>query len=505
MREDQVLTPLILSHLIGTHLHATHLSLAAYPGQLIHHKVSLKHECDGRKAHVADLIAVMGDSTFQPCVYRLIHDTIRQSDEFPVHCANCEVIKVAGVRKCLIGLAFAIFVVSCGDQSVPPDNAVFDSAVLTESRLVDADNAFAFNLFKEIIKAQPDSNVVISPTSVAMSLGMAMNGAAGPTQEAIQSTLELSGYTLDSANECFKDLISHLRHLDPNVQMEIANSVWGREGVDFEEAFLRICRHYFDADTRTLDFSRPDAADIINSWIEQETYGKITDMVGDPLEPFVRFFLINAIYFNGAWRHKFNPAGTRSDWFTLPDGSKTPCMMMSRYGEKDPINACETTQFYAVDMPYGDSLFSMTVFLPKVGIPADSVVAGLNQDDWNRWTGSLHEWGGILHFPRFRVEYGVMMNNVLTALGMGIAFDAYDADFGNMCASGGDWWIYRVQHKTYINVDERGTEAAAATSTDGPGGIPPTLRVERPFLFFIREHRTNVIIFMGKIVDPGFE
>lgn len=415
---------------------------------------------------------------------------------------------MARARVCLIAVVSAVILLSCSDRTVPPDNAVYEATILTESQLVAANNAFAFSLFKEITQTQPESNIAICPISAAMSLGMAMNGAAGPTQDAIQSTLGLSGYTLDSANECFRDLISVLRNLDPAVQIEIGNSVWSKEGVDFEEGFLRACEHCFDADLMTLDFGRPDAVDIMNSWVEQKTYGRITEIVEKPVDPLVTFFLINAVYFKGGWMHKFDPTWTTDDWFILPDGSKTRCKMMAQYrSADDPVYVCcETPRFYAIDMAYGDSLFSMTVVLPKVGVPVDSVVYSLNDQDWNEWTGGLHNWRGVVYFPRFHIEYGLRMNDVLSALGMAIAFDDSAADFSNMCARGDEWYIYRVMHKTYIKVDEKGTEAAGATDTEGgPTGIPPVLKINRPFLFFIREHRTNTIAFMGKVVDPGLE
>lgn len=408
----------------------------------------------------------------------------------------------------------------CGERSAPPtdssltgvtddqsvqsrEHLFWDANYLTGQQLVHAGNTFGFNLFKEIVKTQPDVNIFISPISVSMALGMTQNGAAGATLEAMLSTLGLSGYTLESANECYRELIDLLINLDPDVQFQIANSIWYHHGFILKDAFRQACADYFDAEVRGLDFWDPTAADTINAWVEDNTNGLIEDMVAKPLDPMLVVILLNAIYFKGFWTHEFDPSFTEPRWFYLPDGSRVPCNLMMQH-ESHFYTSFEAPKFYAVDLAYGDSLFSMTVFLPKEGIQVDAVVADLDQANWESWMDSFGPWFGILYMPRFEIEYELNMNQILTDLGMEVAFIPGLADFSEMFEST-DIWISKVKHKTFVKVDESGTEAAAATEVEGPTSVPPIIALTRPFIFFIRESQTNTILFMGKVVDPGFD
>ena len=164
-----------------------------------------------------------------------------------------------------------------------------------------------------------------------------------------------------------------------------------------------------------------------------------------------------------------------------------------------------TPTFRALDMAYGDSVFSMTVFLPTGGNTIRTMLEDFDQGNWGGWMDAFAPWCGSLWLPRFQVEYGLLMNDVLSALGMAIIFDPCWADFTRMCTHYDDFYIKYVRHKTYIRVDERGTEAAAVMEVEGgPTGIPPQFLVTEPFVFVIRENRTNTILFIGQITDPGY-
>lgn len=213
-------------------------------------------------------------------------------------------------------------------------------------------------------------------------------------------------------------------------------------------------------------------------------------------------FLINAIYFNGTWKYEFDQDLTHDDFFTGPDGSQKACKMMVQTGE---FSFLENDDFQAIDLPYGDGQFSMTIFLPKPAKSIDALSAEFNETNWNSWVHSFSKDSVTLDLPKFKLEYEIKLNDVLSALGMGVAFTP-QADFTRMYRPGGLWIDY-VKHKTFVEVDEEGTEAAAVTvvaiikSSGGPGNIR-FMRVDRPFIFVIRENHSQTILFMGKIVEP---
>jgi serine protease inhibitor len=404
------------------------------------------------------------------------------------------------------GLHFALFLcicigfMQCSTHSVSPDPRVSRELTVSEKRLVESDNQFGLKLFKEIIQEEKDKNVFISPLSVSMALGMTYNGANGETQEAMQKTLELNGLTIQEVNESYKSLIELLTGLDPKVKFQIANSIWYRKSLTFEEEFIDLNKTYFNAEVRGLDFNDPKTVDIINGWVDKNTNGKIKEIVDSPIDPLTVMFLINAIYFKGIWTYQFDKKLTKDDWFTLPDSSKKPCKMMTQDGE---FQYFENADFQAIDLPYGNGDFSMTIFLPHSQKDIDSLIAEFNQDNWNKWINSFYKHEVMIEFPKFTLEYELILNNTLKALGMEIAFNPDLADFTKMYKGPESLFISQVKHKTFVQVDEEGTEAAAVTSVEiAMTSAPPWMRVDRPFVFVIRENKSQTILFIGKIVEP---
>lgn len=390
----------------------------------------------------------------------------------------------------------------------PPEPEPRELAVVQKS-LVESDNKFGFKLFQEIIKEEPDKNVFISPLSVSMALGMTYNGADGSTQEAMQATLELSDLTRQEINECYQNLIEVLTGLDPKVKFQIANSIWYRQGFPVEDEFISLNKTYFSAEVRGLDFNDPNASDIINGWVDENTNGKIKEIVDKVINPLTVMFLIDAIYFKGIWTYKFDEELTQDDWFTLPDGSEKSCRMMTQ--ERD-FQYFENDDFQAIELPYGgDGDFSMTIFLPRLQKDIDSLIAEFNYENWNQWINSFSEQEGTLQLPKFTLEYELTLNDILKALGMTIAFDPFQADFTRMYKEkevAENLYISEVKHKAFVKVDEEGTEAAAVTSVEMdltalPSGF--SMRVDRPFVFVIREDHSQTILFIGKIVEPTLE
>ncbi len=403
-------------------------------------------------------------------------------------------------------ILIVILLFQCSKSPVADKNKASDEPIpdlaSVEKRLVESDNKFGLKLFRELNIDEKDSNLFISPLSVAMALGMTYNGANGETQEAMQKALELQGFTLEEVNQCYGHLIESLTQLDPKVEFQIANSIWYRlEDWVPREEFLFTCNKYYSALVRGLDFDDPSSVDTINAWVEDNTNGKIEKIWDEPMDRETMMFLINAIYFKGAWTYQFDKNDTKDDWFYLPDGSMKRCRMMEQRGFFDYF---ENKAFEALDLPYGDGDFSMTIFLPRLGVDIDSLIEELNQENLNHWLDRFEKDSIDVYIPKFKLEYESGLNYVLMRLGMGIAFDPGKADFSKMYEEG-PVWIDTVKHKSFIEVNEEGTEAAAVTVVVMEKGLPPGFRVNRPFVFMIRENVSGTILFMGKIVDPGYE
>jgi len=370
-----------------------------------------------------------------------------------------------------------------------------------EKALAEAGNNFGFKLFREILQREHKTNVFISPLSVSLALGMAQNGADGATREAMQKTLALSGMTIEEVNQAYRSLIELLTGLDTAVEFKIANSIWYRRTFPVEKEFLKVNNTYFHAEVSGLDFGDPVAQKTINSWVDRSTNGKISKIV-DRIDPLMMMYLINAIYFKGMWTQEFDKKDTRDDQFTTAEGARISCRMMS---QDRSFPYFEDSTLQAIDLPYGSGHYSMTVFLPRPEIDLDILIAQFTADNWHKWASALAKSPGELFLPKFKLEYELTLNDELTALGMGIAFAPDKADFTKINKKG-KLYISEVKHKTFVDVNEEGTEAAAVTSVGmmltsvQPAGF--VMRVDRPFLFVIRDHRSGTILFMGKIVEP---
>ncbi len=371
-----------------------------------------------------------------------------------------------------------------------------------EQKLVAAGNEFSFSLFRQANTAGArDSNVFISPLSASMALGMTMNGAAGTTYDAMRSTLGFGDATLDEINQGYKGLIALLRGLDLTTEFRIANSIWYRQGFPFEQSFLNTTKSYFDAEVRGLDFGSPSALTTINGWVDRSTNGKISKII-DEIDPYDVMFLINAIYFKGSWRDQFDPAQKRDDQFHAADGRQQPVKLMHRHAQ---MRYLQTPEFQAVDLSYGRDAFAMTVLLPAEGTDVETLAASLAADSWAKWEMQFHRADVDLYLPRLKVTYERTLNEDLRALGVRNAFVPDGADFTRMSPLGRHLYIDYVKQKTYVDVNEEGTEAAAVTSvgvrvTSAPPQ-PVVMRVDRPYLFAIRERLSGTILFIGKIVQ----
>lgn len=396
----------------------------------------------------------------------------------------------------------SVLLFRCSDNPVSAPSDSF-SLTIAEKALIESDNKFGLKLFQKIVQAEGEKNIFISPLSVAMSLGMAYNGADEGTAVAMQEVLELSGLSIEEVNVSYRRLVNVLTELDPSVQFQIANSLWYRESFQQPRSnFLNACEDYFNALVTGLNFDDPSAASIINAWVEESTDGRIEEIVDHPINPLYVMFLINAIYFNGAWTYRFDEDLTFDDWFYLPDGSQTACSMMQQRGL---FEYYFHEDFKVLDLPYGAGAFRMTIFLPNRTVGLDSLMAQFRLENFDNelmryWLNSFSRDSLDIYIPKFTLEYESGLKDILTTLGMGVAFTEM-ADFTKMYADGGVW-LDQVKHKAFVEVNEEGTEAAAATSTIVTSGMDGVFWADHPFLFMIRENHSQTILFMGKIVDP---
>ena len=374
---------------------------------------------------------------------------------------------------------------------------------MAEKALV-VSSQFAFKLFAELTKSNIEQNVFFSPVSLALALAMASNGARGETARAIARTLELGEIGTDALNRANAALIESLRALDPYVVLEIANSLWARQDSTFAPDFLQSNRDFYRAEITSLDFGAADAVATINEWVERNTAGTIEAII-DQIDPSAVLFLINAIYFKGRWAKPFDPRRSREMSFTLPGGRHKQHPMMAQTGKFDYY---AIQGFQAISLPYGGGRASMYIFLPEQRSSLRAFRRELTHRSWETWLRHFRPAEGTIVLPRFKLAYEATLNDPLKALGMGIAFDARRADFGGMFADGKpNTSIDEVKHKTFVEVNEEGTEAAAVTSI---GMIRTTMMpqrnfsmvVDRPFFCAIRDNQTGALLFMGAIIEP---
>lgn len=374
-----------------------------------------------------------------------------------------------------------------------------------EDKLIAANTKFGFKIFAELLKEGVDQNIFISPSSIAFALAMVYNGAAGETKEAMARALEVGEMPLEEVNHANSILKEILEKADPEVQLDIANSLWGREGISFKPDFIRRNKEFYGAEVAALDFGSPEAVSIINDWVQDNTNGKI-DKIVDNINPLTILFLINAIYFKGKWSEEFDPEETEEDIFYLLEGSRKKVPMMY---QSDDYRYYRGERFQAVSLPYGEKRISMYIFLPDRDYSLEEFYEQLNAENWKSWMSQFSFKEGEICLPRFKLEYEVTLNDALKALGMGVAFDPIAANFEGMCEilQGINFYISKVKHKTFVEVNEEGTEAAAATSVEMVmlavrPEQPFSMVVDRPFFFAIRDNKTGTLLFMGSIVDP---
>jgi serine protease inhibitor len=373
-----------------------------------------------------------------------------------------------------------------------------------QKEVIDSANRFAFDLFKPALaSAKGTENIMISPFSISSALSMTLNGAQVTTFEAIRKTLGLEQKNIEQINSTYLKLMTEMIPVDKRVVVEIANSVWVEKRLIVKQPFITELQKSYKAESRNIDVTNPDALNIVNGWIAGKTYNKITNML-DKLDPDLAMLLINAVYFNGKWRNQFDKAETKEESFYVSASvSKTVPMMH----QTENLKAFRYNNLTIAEIPYGQGNYTMVVVLPDASLSTSEVANALTPTIWQEWMvlldGNTHKVE--LSMPRFKYMYKRLLNNDLIGLGMGIAFTDL-ANFGNISEQ--DLKISRVLHQTFIETNEEGTEAAAATvvefirTTSNPTSQIAKVTLDHPFLYFIRETSTGALLFIGRVGDP---
>ena len=390
-----------------------------------------------------------------------------------------------------------------GDADTQQVSRSQDSAAATArgaKRLDAGALTFATHFFREIVERDRAKNVFVSPLSAAQALGMVYEGAAGRTRQEMARVL---GVTDTSAAGSGAELVRTLTG-QQDVTLTVGNSLWAREGVPFTSAYLERVRRDYRAEIASLDLSSAAALERINGWVSRETRGKIPRVLEEPLRGDDVLLLVNAVYFKGRWKDEFDKQATRERPFHLASGGRRSVPMMSRTGGYRHLRAAG---FQVVRLPYKGDRFAMYVFLPDSGSSLASLYAGA----WVDRLDSLRPADVHVVLPRFTLRYSADLAAPLAEMGMPSAFDQVQADLSRMLPreylAGQNAYISKAKQDVYVEVNEEGTEAAAATSitvsvTSAP---PPPIEfvVDRPFVAVIRDDATGALLFIGQVVDPG--
>jgi serine protease inhibitor len=369
-----------------------------------------------------------------------------------------------------------------------------------EGDLIQSNTEFGFKIFNQLILEDEDQNIFISPLSILLALAMTYNGAVGDTSTAMAEALEFSGFDLEELNTGFKELMTSIENADDEIELAIANSIWMNLGFKAREDFIERNSKYYSSEVREIDFADAGAVDTINGWIADNTKDKIKKML-DVIPADAVMYLINAIYFKGNWTDEFDEGMTSDDDFYLADGSTKKVPMMNKWQE---LLYCSGNGYSGIRLPYGQEKMSMYIILPDKGENIDSLISSLDADRWNEITGSFSNKQIDLSMPKYKMEYGIkLLNDVLIDMGMEIAFGP-GADFSGIRE---DIFISSVLHKAVIEVNEKGSEAAAATVVEMVETAieveePVEFTVNRPFFFVIADDRSGSIMFMGKVMEP---
>ncbi len=371
------------------------------------------------------------------------------------------------------------------------------------SKVVVANNGLGIDVLKSIAKAKPGDSVFISPASLAMCLHMIFNGSAGDTEKAMQKALRLNDVSMDQLNDSNISLRSVMLSADPKVELSVANSMWLRQGFDVRQEFIDKNKAAYGMNLNNLNFTDPKSVDIINQWCSENTNGRIPKII-DQIKPDDILFLINAVYFKGKWSIPFKPENSKESEFTNGSGKSEKAMMMSLF---DEFAYKQGENYQAIQLPYGSGRLAMTLVLPNADFSVNKMLEGLDYEKWLAYTSGMRLRDGTVMIPRIKFTGDYPLVETLRALGFGDMVDPKKADFTRIRTQK-DVYVTEVKQKTFLEINEEGTEAAAVT--EGAVGVtsapmpqePFVFNANRPFILTIEDSQTKSILFAGVIRKP---
>ncbi|WP_373233361.1 serpin family protein [Cohnella sp.] len=409
-------------------------------------------------------------------------------------------------RIILLLLVIALLGSACGKAAVDEEKGVRQYTLTDlDKRVVEASNSFGMRLYREISRANPNMNVFISPLSISSALSMVYNGASGTTLEEMAKSLGLDGMTKKESGHGYRVALDLLTHpADEEIGLTVANSLWMRKGKTFHETFVQQSRDDYAAEVSELIFSSPNAARTMNRWVKNRTNGKIPDIV-DNVKPQSVMYVLNAVYFEGKWTEPFLPDSTTSGEFQTLASETVPVKMMARGGQYEYVQA---DGYQAIRMPFGKKAsVSMVILLPD---EVEGIVSlqEMLAEDTTRLTKPFEKRPGRVELPRVHIEYEASLKESLRTIGMKEAFIPIRADFSSIAPTPPNLFINNVTHKTFLEITEQGTVAAAATTVEmlagsAPAEAPFHMIMNRPFVLAIVDHDTDSILFVGTIMNPN--
>jgi serpin B len=422
---------------------------------------------------------------------------------------------IFAIVVCLILIGTAVFVYNLNYNKTideKEDTSSDEPFIITGniSSFDDAVNVFCFNLFRQMyFDSDIDKNIFLSPYSIFVALAMTYEGAKESTAEEMADVLNIL-----QDNESFHQYVQVLYdyfNINSEYNISTANALWVDDSLELLDDYLNIIYDYYHGNSTEVDFDKPvEAAEIINSWVENQTNNLIKDLIQpDDITPLTALILTNAIYFKGIWKVQFDSKNTTDRDFEDFSGDIISVPTMCLTNTEDLFNYTENEDLQILELPYTGDEISMIVLLPKDNDDFSGIINSIDNDNLTEWINSMTEREVNIYLPKFKVETdNYVLNDYLVNLGMPSAFEPNFADFSGMTGLR-DLYISKVVHKAFIDVNEEGTEAAAATAVimaknaiDGENGRV-VFDADHPFLYLIRHKETGTILFMGAFDSPS--
>jgi len=406
-------------------------------------------------------------------------------------------------------LFILLLIMACSptEEFDAPVEANLRSMAYYETELAEASAKFAIDLFHQLNKAD-EPNQFYSPYSIHQALSMTMNGNEGVVLEEFQKLLRYEGLTLEEANKGAKELTEFLLQVDAKVKLSIANGIWYKQEYDVKVPFKEIAQQYYGAEIAPLDMQDPHSVHVINNWIEQRTNNLIKEML-DKIPGNAVMYLVNAIYYKADWKYQFVASKTKKQPF-YPSPGRTVQVDMMDLEKAATFKSYVDSDITYLEIPYSTGQYTMGVLFNRDG-EIEKAATKLTTQNLDHWKASSRESNLILKMPKFKLRQKIEnMSGDLQAMGLVRPFYFHPENFTALFSNPTDELkISRVIHDAFIEVDEKGSEAAAATVVEivervsYPPSGPQELKLDKPFIFFIQEAHSGAILFMGKLGDPS--